>query len=170
MSDQDQSAIISILNLYAIAMDAQRWDLFDSIFTRDVDLEYPGVRWHDLATFKTDFAKAHEGFDATQHAMANHLVDCAGVTATAFSYCFWRLIRKGTVGGDFLEGTAWYDDALVHTPAGWRIKSRTCRILWTDGNPAATGTSHGMPWNALRKEAAEGKINYLRAVDRLKPR
>src|SRR4051794_24172179 len=125
---QDERAIIQVINRYGIAMDARRWDLFDSIFTADVELEYPSSKWRDLATFKTDFAASHAKFDATQHANVNHLVEVSGDTASAFTYCFWRLMQRGTPGGDFVEGSAWYDDALVRSDAGWRIRRRHCRI------------------------------------------
>jgi hypothetical protein len=167
---KDERAIIQVINRYGLAMDTRRWDLFDGIFTADVELEYPGSKWSELAKFKIDFAAAHEKFDATQHAMMNHLVEVTGETATAFTYCSWRLICRGTPGGDFLEGMAWYDDALVRTAAGWRILRRHCRILWADGNPAATGAKEVMPWDVLRVEAAEGRVGYLEAVTARAPR
>lgn len=167
---QAEWAIIKILNRYGIAMDTRRWDLFDTIFTSDVELEYPRAGWRDLATFKTDFALAHERFDATQHAMMNHLVEVDGDTASAFTYCAWRLICRGTTDDDVLgnnsvEGTAWYDDSLILTADGWRIKRRACRILWADGNPAATGATSALPWDILREEAARGEVCYLQAYD-----
>ena len=166
----DERAIIQVINRYGLAMDARRWDLFDSIFTADVELDYSGTRWSDLPSFKRDFAQAHAPFDATQHAMLNHLVEPRGDAAAAFTYCAWRLIRKGTPGGDFLAGTAWYDDALVRTAAGWRIRRRACRILWAEGNPAATGAREAMPWDVLRQEAAAGKVGYLEAFGAEPPR
>ena len=160
MSDHDERAIISVINLYAIAMDARRWDLFDRIFTDDVDADYSGPHWYDLSTFKTDFARAHEIFDATQHVMMNHLVDVAADSAKAFTYCSWRLALKGTEGGDFLHGTAWYDDVLARSTKGWLIKRRTCRILWSDGNPRVIGASEGHTWSllALRRLRARSAI------------
>ena len=164
-SCQDEWAIVKVINRYGLAMDARRWDLFDTIFTADVVLEYPGSRWHELAAFKTDFARAHERFDATQHAMMNHLVEVDGESASAFTYCSWRLICRGTEGGDYLEGTAWYDDELVLMPEGWRIRRRACRILWAEGNPAAIGASEPHQWDVLRVEASRGRVGYLNAFD-----
>jgi 3-phenylpropionate/cinnamic acid dioxygenase small subunit len=166
MSDQDERTIINLLNRYGLAMDARRWDLFDTIFTADVDLNYFGLTWHDLPTFKAEFSKAHEHFDATQHAMANHLVDVSGDNASAFTYCLWRLIAKGTQGGDAFFGAAWYDDLLARTAAGWRIRKRSCRVLWTDGNPRATGAPESLPWDVLRDQAAAGSVAYLQAIAR----
>src|SRR5579864_7518594 len=129
MADQDLPAIVNLINLYGLAMDTQRWDLFDRIFTPDVEVDFgPGSQWTDRAAFKSDFAAYHAPFDSTQHAMANHVVEVAGDTAQAFTYGFWRLIRRGMEGGDFWEGTGWYEDALVRTGEGWRIKRRVCRL------------------------------------------
>lgn len=164
-NDQDEKAIIRNLNRYAIAMDARRWDLFDTIFTSDVALVYPSARWTDLVTFRTDFARAHERFDATQHAVLNHLVEVEGDGARSFCYCFFRLISRGTEGGDHVAGTAWYDDEHRRTAQGWRISRRACRILWSDGNPAATGSTRPLDWDVLRDEAAAGKVGYLNAID-----
>ena len=35
----DREAIIQTINLYGFAMDTQRWDLFDRIFTADCDAD-----------------------------------------------------------------------------------------------------------------------------------
>lgn len=164
MNDHDEREIIRLINRYGIAMDAQRWDLFDTIFTEDVELDYSGMVWNTLPVVKADFAVAHEGFDATQHGMLNHLIDSDGERASAFTYCNWRLIRHGVEGGNFLEGTAWFDDALVRTGAGWRIARRVCRILWTDGNPQVIGAAEAMPTAALRSEADAGRVGYLESL------
>jgi hypothetical protein len=164
MSDRDEAAIIKILNLYAIAMDARRWDLFDKIFTDDVELEYPSSGWTDRATFQVDFAKAHERYDATQHALLTPLVEVDGDRADSFSYCMFKLIIRGAPGGDFVEGTAWYDDRWLRTDAGWRISRRRCRILWSYGSLARDGSP--MAWDVLREQAAAGEVGFLNAFDR----
>ena len=116
MNDSDQQPIIQIVNLYGFAVDSQRWELFDRIFTADVEADFSETaHWRDLASFKSDFGAFHRIFDSTQHAMMGHLVEVNGDTAHAFTYGNWRLIRKGVEGGDLWEGTGWYDDELVRT-------------------------------------------------------
>ena len=71
----DRNDIIQKLNLYGFAVDTQRWDLFDTVFTPFVDADFGGsAHWTDLAQFKADFAAFHAPFDATQHVMTNHQV------------------------------------------------------------------------------------------------
>jgi hypothetical protein len=169
MADQDVQSIIHVINLYGLAMDTQRWDLFDQIFTGDVDADYGETsHWRDLATFKRDFAVFHGPFDSTQHLMTNHLVDVKGDVAHAFAYGGWRLIRKGVEGGDLWEGTGWYDDELVRSGKSWLIKRRTCRIVWWGGNPLVQETIPGVKFAlrslVLRREGEAGRVGYLNAI------
>lgn len=160
-----ETAITQVINRYGLAMDARRWDLFDSIFTPDVTIDYSGRLWSNAISFKNDFRRDHQRFDATQHAMMGHLIDVADWEATAFTYCSWRLICRGTEGGDFLEGCAWYDDALRMTEAGWRISRRRCRIVWAEGNPRVISADQLPTWHLLRDEANDGDVGYLRSID-----
>ena len=170
MSDQDVASIIRTLNLYALAMDTQRWDLFDQIFTSDVDADYADpAHWRDLESFKRDFGAYHAPFDSTQHVMMNHLVEVAGDVAHSFVYGTWLLIKRGTEGGDFWQGTGWYDDRLVRTADGWRIRSRACRVVWWGGNPRVNqppsdDVSFDTSSKALREEAQAGLVGFVNAV------
>ena len=169
MADQDVLAITHLINLYGVAVDTQHWDLFDRIFTGDVDADFgEASHWRDLATFKADFAVFHDPFASTQHAMMNHLVDVAGDVAQAFTYARWLLIRKDVEGRDFWEGTGWYDDELVRSAGKWLIRRRTCRIVWWDGNPLVQETIPGVKFklesSVLRHEGNAGRVRYLNAI------
>lgn len=168
MTDHDVLSITNTINLYGLAVDTQRWDLFDRIFTQDVDADFGSSHWRDLSTFKADFAAFHDPFDSTQHAMMNHLVNVDGDVAQAFTYGSWRLIRKGIEGRDFWEGTGWYDDELLRSGERWLIKRRTCRIVWWDGNPLAQETIPGVRFKlestVLRRESDAGRVRYLNAI------
>jgi SnoaL-like domain len=133
----DGEAILQLLNLYAFAIDAKQWHLFDRIFTPDAAVDYPHQKWDSGAAFRDDFDVAHRVFDATQHLISNvnWLVD--GDTGSAVSQAHFHLIRRHTPGGDVAFGGAWYDDLLTRTDAGWRIARRTCRVTWLGGNAGA---------------------------------
>lgn len=169
MADQDIPAIVNVINLYGLAMDTQRWDLFDRIFTSNVEVDFgPGSQWSERAAFKADFGAYHAPFDSTQHIMTNHVVEADGDRATAFTYGLWRLIRRGVESGDFWEGTGWYDDELVRTADGWRISRRACRVVWWGGNPIVNqpipGVSFEGKHHALKAEAARGAVGFVNAV------
>lgn len=171
MSVQDESEIKRAINLYGFAVDTQDWDLFDQIFTEDIDADYSETsHWRDLATFKSDFAVYHDPFDGTQHSMMGHLVNVGGDKANAMTYATWRLIRLGLAGGDFWEGTGWYDDVLVRTAEGWRISKRTCRIIWWGGNPLVNETVPGvkfqLPITSLRGERLAGRVRFSDSIRR----
>jgi len=165
----DKELIRELVNLYGLAVDSQQWDLFDRIFTHDVDADYSETaHWRDLATFKRDFAAFHDPFDSTQHCMMNHLVNVDGDMAQALTYGTWRLVRKAVDGMPLWDGSGWYDDELVRTDAGWRIKHRICRIVWWVGNPQVNESIPGVKFEldttVLRREGEAGRVRYLNAI------
>ena len=79
MAESDVVAITQLINLYGLAVDSQRWDLFDRIFAAHVDADYgPTSRWTDLELFESEFAAFHDPFDSTQHTMSTHVVHVDG--------------------------------------------------------------------------------------------
>lgn len=169
MSSADIVEIINVINLYPVAVDSLRWDLFDRIFTEDVHCEFGGpAQWHDLTSLKRDFALVHRPFDATQHVTTNHQVVVNGDRANCLSYVHGRFIRQLPQGGNMFESAGWYDDFLVRLPAGWRIKTRSCRTIWSGGNPMVLQTMPGVTGeqklDSLSREAAAGSITYLKAL------
>lgn len=165
----DREDIVELLNLYGFAMDTRRWDLFDRIFTADVDADYgPTSSWTDRARFKADFGSFHELFDATQHMMTNHLVKVAGDRASAHTYGSWRLIRHAAGDPPVWDGTGYYDDALVRTPEGWRIEKRTCRVVFWTGNPRVQTPMEDMVFQldlvSLHQEERAGRIGFAKAL------
>jgi SnoaL-like protein len=165
----DKELIKELVNLYGVAVDSQRWELFDRIFTEDCDAHYSETaHWTDLASFKRDFAAFHDPFDSTQHCMMNHLVHVDGDTAQALTYGSWRLVRKAVDGMPLWDGTGWYDDDVVRTANGWRIKRRTCRIVWWVGNPQVNETIPGVKFEldttVLRRDSEAGRVRYLNAI------
>lgn len=165
----DREDIIDLLNLYGLAMDTRRWDLFDRIFTPDCDADYgPTSHWTDREAFKRDFGKFHELFDATQHVMTNHLVQVEGDRAFSHTYGNWRLVRHAAGDPPIWDGTGYYDDTLVRTPEGWRIARRVCRVIYWTGNPQVQTPKKDMVFQldlvALHEEARGGRLDYLKAI------
>ena len=167
MTDRDQ--IIEKINLYGLAMDSQRWDLFDRIFTERCDADYgPTAQWTDRAQFKADFGTFHQSFDATQHVMTNHLVTVDGDVAHSLTYGMWRLIRRAAEGDPLWDGTGWYDDAWVRTHSGWLIARRVCKVVWATGNPRVQELFDGVKFElvpaSIRQESAAGRLEYLNFI------
>ena len=94
--DSDVVAITQLLNLYGLAVDSQRWELFDRIFAGDVDAHYGATsHWTDREQLKSDFAAFHHPFDSTQHTMSTHVIHVDGDRAHSFCNGGWRLVRTG---------------------------------------------------------------------------
>ena len=169
MDARQIAEIVNVINLYPIAVDSLQWQLFDHIFTQDAHADFGGQAvWDGLAPLKEAFEAIHAPFDATQHATRGHHVAIDGDRATCLSYVHGRFIRTVPQGGSMFESTGWYDDALVHTGDGWRISSRTCRMLWWGGNPAVLETTPGVKveqvLDSLSAEVRAGRVGHLRAL------
>ena len=168
--EEDKVAIGEVLNLYAFALDARQWDLFDRVFTDDVEAVFgpAGAGWTGLAEFKESFALFHDTLDSHVHTMMGQLVNVDGDTANAFSYGNWLLVRAAAEGGPSWLGTGYYDDELVRTSRGWRIKRRVCKLLSWSGNPSVPEPQreHQPDMNAqgLHQLAEAGDIAFLRAI------
>jgi hypothetical protein len=44
-------------------------------------------------------------------------------------------VRRGVDGGDNFVIGGYYEDDLVRTAAGWRIRHRRLVMTWREGNP-----------------------------------
>ncbi len=170
MNATDKADIIEVLNLYGFALDARQWDLFDRVFTDDVEAVFgpAGANWSGLEVFKKSFADFHNTLDSHVHTMMGQLVEVDGDTAQAFSYGNWLLVREAAEGGPTWLGTGWYDDELVRTEHGWRIRRRVCRLLSWTGNPSVPEPRNehqpDMKAKGLHKFAEAGEIGFLKAI------
>ncbi len=168
--EDDKVAIGEVLNLYAFALDARQWDLFDRVFTDDVEAIFgpAGAGWNGLPEFKQSFAQFHDSLDRHVHTMMGQLVEVDGDHANAFSYGNWLLVREAAEGGPTWLGTGYYDDDLVRTDRGWRIQRRVCRLLSWSGNPSVPEPQRehqpDMKARGLHDFAAAGEISYLSAI------
>lgn len=169
MDSPEIAAIVNVVNLYPIAVDSQRWELFDGVFTEDAKTDFGGPAvFEGREAIKQVFDAIHAPFEATQHATRGHHVAVDGDRATCLSYVHARFIRTVGEGGNMFESAGWYDDRLVRTPDGWRISLRTCRTLWSGGNPAVLQTTPDVHveqvFDSLRGEAAAGRVGHIAAL------
>lgn len=168
--ENDKAAVIEVLNLYALALDARQWDLFDRVFAEDVTAVFgpAGAAWEGLEEFKRSFAMFHDTLDSHVHTMMGHVVHVDGDRAHAFSYGNWLLVREAAEGGSTWLGTGYYDDELVRTDEGWRIQRRVCRLLSWTGNPSVPEPKRehqpDMNSKGLHQFAQAGEIEFLKAI------
>lgn len=132
----DREDIRSLQVQYAEAIDTGAYDDLDKIFTGDAVGDYDRAGLVEgVEAIKQLCRQALQPLTAAQHLNANHLAKVDGDTATASCYLTVHLYRENTPGGDHLRMGGRYDDQLVRTDDGWRIKKRKLTLLWSDGNP-----------------------------------
>jgi ketosteroid isomerase-like protein len=134
----DERAIVEVTHRYCAALDGRRWEALDGCFIPDAVAVYGGVpgEHHGLDAIKAICRASLQPLDASQHLVANHLVDLAGDTATSRCYVRAQHCRRGLTGGDNFMVAGTYEDDWRRTPDGWRIARRVLVVTWTDGNPA----------------------------------
>jgi hypothetical protein len=128
----DRLEIDDVLNLYVTALDNNRFELLDGVFTTDahlsyadvgVDGEYPAVRdW--LAARRPERR-------VWLHLVGNRRVSLAGDEAQSTTTFFFAGVDHD--GNTHFTGGE-YHDKLARTPDGWRIAERIEVQLWNSGH------------------------------------
>ncbi|MEE2703495.1 MAG: nuclear transport factor 2 family protein [Myxococcota bacterium] len=159
----DRAEISDVLHRYATGLDRRNWELYRSIFTNEVDLDFEsvgipaGVRKADawVRSARALFA----GFTATQHTSSNHVHEIRGDRAR----CVSNMQAEHFVGDG--EEDRWtiggyYTNELVRTPSGWKLSKVTLNVTWQRGNPRVSEI-------ALRRgrELAEREPEAAKAAD-----
>jgi hypothetical protein len=163
-----QETIAAVLDLYAVALDSHSWDLFDEIFTADVEADYAEgqLHWHDLASFKRDFKALHEGMKGHQHILGAPQIVVEDDRAFALTYghfnVFWASPAPGPF--DMSDGGAWYDDELVRGNAGWRVRKRVARNFWIRGVRALGQAPLAV--DSFPEWVRTGRVGYMNALRR----
>ena len=169
MASSDEFGVMTAVNIYPVAVDSLSFALFDRVFTTDVVADFGGgAMWSDLASMKRDFLTIHEPFKTTQHFTGNHVLTVDGDAAHCFSYVRARFVRE--IGGveEVYEAQGWYDDALIRTAAGWRIRHRITRSSWTGGNPQVLETMPGVAGEqVLTPLSSEAGAGHVMLINRL---
>lgn len=123
----DRIEIDDLLTRYATAVDSRDWDLYATCFTPDAFIDYTsagGIKG-TVQEVRDWLAKVLLVFSMTQHVVANRVVVIRGDTATARS-CFYNPMGVPDGNGSmtlFIDG-GYYNDRLVRTAEGWRIRER----------------------------------------------
>jgi hypothetical protein len=135
----DRLEIQDALTAYCTALDVpgRRWDEWDRCFAPDATCDFKGGG--DELSPAVPHQQVREVFKrndairiSTQHLLLNMVIAVDGDTATARTECLILTLSR-TDSPDRIArnvSTVWYDDALVRTPDGWRIRHRACTPRW----------------------------------------
>lgn len=125
METADEAAIVRVLTRYATGIDRCDWPLFRSCWTDEVDLDYGDVgHFTDPDAFTSLFSQLHDPMGPTYHRLSNVVVAVDGDTATARTYVHAVLMMTSEPNASWVEAVGHYDDELVRTADGWRIRKR----------------------------------------------
>lgn len=128
---EDRAAIEDLFARYARGCDARDWPAVADCFTPEAQAEYSGVRLPSGVTHILSHLAALAKLAASQHVIGSVTVTVTDDRAEASSYAVAHLVRSIGEGHDVVHRGLHYEDQLVRTPAGWRIKDRVHRVVWS---------------------------------------
>ena len=131
----DKQAIHDLQVFYSRSIDHGHYDNLDKVFTPDVIADYGFAgTYQGVDGLKETCAIALDPLTTAQHTNGNHWAEIDGDTATAGCYFTVHMFREGTPGGEHFGMGGEYEDQLIRTGDGWRIKRRAMNLLWSEGN------------------------------------
>lgn len=144
MTHQDVDHVTRTLYDFAFGIDSRDYDLFRSVFTDRVELDYSSYHGGPARTMDADdwvaaCASLFDGLQATQHSMSNPVVDLDGDRARCRMYMQAVHVLPNPDGDAEFTIGGYYDDRLVRTGdgrrSGWRIEAVQLTVWWRRGNP-----------------------------------
>ena len=133
----DRIEINDLLIRYTRAIDQKDWDLLDTVFTPDAEVDYVssgGIKG-SYPEVRAWLEKVLALFPITVHYVTNSEVTLQGDRAAART-AVYNPMFLGNAGGSlhqFAVG-AYYVDELVRTQAGWRIAKRREEQAFLEGS------------------------------------
>ena len=133
----DRQAVINLLIQYATALDTKNWALLEQCFLPDAVADYgeDAGRHEGYPAIEETVRFFLDGLDSSQHLLGNYVVEIEGDDATSTCYLHAQHYLEDTKGGDTYTVGGTYEDELVRTNEGWRIKHRKLVTTWVEGNP-----------------------------------
>jgi hypothetical protein len=135
----DRLEILELTSSMGLLIDLPDWDGLAGLFTDPLETDYTSL-WGGTPQTTTpaelidNWRRFRDHLDATQHLIANQVVEVEGDRAScAANVCATHLLANATGGPTWVVGGR-YDFGLVRTPAGWRIGAVTLTVQWASGN------------------------------------
>ncbi len=129
-----RTEVLDAIARLARAQDAKDWDAVAGAYLDAATYVHPGGRLEGVEAILDRTRSALASLDASQHLIGTVTVDLAGDHAHSVAYFHAQHVRVGAPGGDLYTVGGTYTDLWWHTPAGWRIATRTQTYQWRSGN------------------------------------
>jgi hypothetical protein len=131
----DRQAIVDLTIRYCWCLDEGKGAGLEDVFLPDATAHLGSATLLEgIDAIKGRVFDALGQLDDSQHLVANHQVTLAGDTATSRCYFQAQHVRAAAEGWPNYLVAGRYEDDLVRTPAGWRIRYRKLTVMWTDGD------------------------------------
>lgn len=168
MSADDRLEIIDTVTRYFTAIDRRDFELLHSVFTDDVEAVFEGVRVAGgvdrliaFVTGKSDIRLPVEVIDIqlSMHFMGNHVATIDDDVAHAETYALAHLVdRPGGVARLRTRGLR-YQDELVRTSDGWRIRAREHLCDWMRLDDLVWAADGVSPGTLVRQPRGSGEVD-----------
>jgi 3-phenylpropionate/cinnamic acid dioxygenase small subunit len=132
----DRRQVDDVCVRYTTALDTKDWALLESCFAADPVFVHPGGRLEGFEAILARTSAALTPLTRTQHLLGTTMARVDGDTAESSCYFHAQHVRAGTPGGDLYVIAGRYDDTMVRTGHGWRIRQRVQSYSWRSGNRA----------------------------------
>lgn len=133
----DRLQIQDALLAYATALDVpgRRWDQWYRCFTEDAVCEFPGIGAKSPAELQELFTQNDATRLSTQHLFLNIVIALDGDAATSRSECLYAAVNRGDTAerNDLRLSGLFFEDVLVRTGEGWRVRHRVAAYRWGHG-------------------------------------
>lgn len=135
---QDRAELTDLISRLYQVLDEQRFDDLASVYTDDVELDFPSGTMHGLTEVSAMARRRAADYRAMQHYNADVLIALHGDTAQLRANHIAVHLQHGD------EPAAHFDVGLIHhfeairTPEGWRVRGGRAEVRWLTGTPAAT--------------------------------
>ncbi len=158
----DRSEIERVVYDYATGIDTKDWDLWRSIFTETVQVQFRaagetqftglGQEWNSMTLDEWVEGRRvlFTGLATTQHQMSNPRITISGDTATCVMYMQAIHFMPGEPDTEYTLG-GYYVDDLVRTPQGWKLSRVNLNVTWERGDATMLdrGRQRGRELNGL---------------------
>jgi hypothetical protein len=138
--DTAHREITGLMARFARGIDLRDWDLYRSVFTDEIDIDYSSYRAGNEGRFLADDwvqrgRMLFPGLSASQHFLSNLDITVDGDRGTVISYVRAEHILPNTAGDAMFTIGGYYTDSVVRVDDQWKICKKQLTVLWNSGNP-----------------------------------
>lgn len=158
----DHIEITQVIQRYGKALDEKKYELLNQVFSKDAELVY--LLGEDL--IKLPFKESDKLFKKfltkcfwTSHLVSSPVIELDGDKAESRSHVTATHIqvkKDGTQNIWFVSGA--YEDELVRTSSGWRIKKRIANAPYVEGEFMMEGVNEYTSYPLVDESGKNNRI------------